>query len=202
VGLGNPGRGYAATRHNVGFMVIERLAERWRIDLAPCKGVRSGRGQFRDSSVLLVEPQRYMNLSGEALVEAVPDLERDDRDAELAVPRAGHRDDVIVVHDDIDLDCGQLRIKRGGGSGGHRGVASIADRCGADFLRVRVGVGRPAVGEDAVAHVLAPFADTERDTVATAIELAADAVESLISDGIEMTMNRFNRRAATLTRAN
>ena len=194
VGLGNPGRRYAASRHNVGFMVIERLSDRWRIPLTVDDAVRMGSGEFREASVTLVEPQRYMNLSGDALVDALPELEPttgDERDAST---------ELIVVHDDMDLARGRLRIKRGGGSGGHRGVESIAMKIGTDFLRVRVGVGRPADGEDAATHVLSSLDADERAELASVVERAADAVESLICDGLEATRNRFNQRAATAAR--
>lgn len=193
VGLGNPGQRYAGTRHNVGFMVIERLAERWSVALAESGGVRMGRGEFSGTAIVLVEPRRYMNLSGEAVVDALPNLKRSMADTSA---EGWGADEIIIVHDDIDLPCGQLRIKRGGGSGGHRGVASIAAQCGADSLRVRVGIGRPAAGGDAAGHVLEPFVADERHTIGTAIERAAEAVESLIRDGLEVTRNRFNRRAA------
>jgi PTH1 family peptidyl-tRNA hydrolase len=187
VGLGNPGRRYAATRHNVGFMVIERLARRWRIAMADdAEGLRIGTGRFAGGPVMLVEPQQYMNRSGETLA---PLRER------VGAP-------MIVVHDELDIPFGQLRVKRGGGSGGHRGVTSLAAACGAEFDRVRVGVGRPAPGEDAVAHVLSPFTADEQAQLDTVIERAADAVEVLINDGLEMAMNRFNQRVPVAARAN
>jgi PTH1 family peptidyl-tRNA hydrolase len=178
VGLGNPGRRYADTRHNVGFMVIERLAQRWHIPLGDdVGGVRIGGGRIKEQQATLVEPHRYMNLSGEAVA-----------------PLRADGDALIVVHDDVDLPCGQLRVKRGGGDGGHLGVASIALCCGAEFDRVRVGVGRPSDEHDTAAHVLAPFGSDEQEVIATAIERAADAVEALLSEGLEAAMNRFNQR--------
>ncbi|MBI1817111.1 MAG: aminoacyl-tRNA hydrolase [Deltaproteobacteria bacterium] len=177
-GLGNPGQRYADTRHNVGFMVIERLAQRWHISLGDdVGGARTGVGRISEQPVTLVEPQRYMNLSGEVV-------------APLRADGAA----LIVVHDDVDVPCGQLRVKRGGGDGGHRGVASIALCCGAEFDRVRVGVGRPSDGHDTSAHVLAPFGADEQEVIGTAIERAADAVEALLSEGLDAVMNRFNQR--------
>lgn len=175
----------------MGFMVIERLAERWRIPLCVNGGVRIGRGRFRDVPVILIEPQRYMNLSGETLVDALPELDHGQDGTSLAKPRTA---EIVVVHDDLDLARGQLRVKRGGGAGGHRGVASIAARSGADFLRIRLGVGRPPEGEDAAEYVLAPLSDEEREELAATIERAAEAVESLVSSGLEATRNRFNQR--------
>jgi len=199
VGLGNPGRRYATTRHNVGFMIIEQLARRWQIALAPADSACIGRGAYRDTQVTLMQPQRFMNLSGDAVVATVPELERsaDGIETDAANPMQ-----LVVIHDDLDLPCGRLRVKRGGGSGGHRGVESIAARCGTEFFRIRVGIGRPAPGHDAAAHVLEPFAPDEEKLIAEAIVRAGDAVEMLISDGVTATMNRFNQRGATPARAN
>jgi PTH1 family peptidyl-tRNA hydrolase len=181
VGLGNPGSRYAATRHNVGFAVAEKLARRWRLPLDPPRcGSRLARGSIDSEQVLLVEPQMYMNMSGAALSHLPPPVSA----AEL-----------IVVHDDIDLDCGRLRIKCGGGSGGHRGVESIAECYGPAFVRVRVGVGRPSTGEDAAEYVLSPFMDVERESIDAAVRRAADAVECILRYGIEVAMNRFNTRS-------
>ncbi|MBI4518204.1 MAG: aminoacyl-tRNA hydrolase [Deltaproteobacteria bacterium] len=186
VGLGNPGRRYAATRHNVGFMVIERLAERWRIELTRAMpGLKIGEGGVAGQAVRLVEPERFMNTSGEALLPLQPQAAS-----------------LIVIHDDIDLAYGQLRVKRGGGAGGHRGVASIMECSGADFVRVRLGVGRPQPGEDAVAHVLAAFRPEELEHLAPLLETAADAVETVLREGLEAAMNRFNQRRPAVAGAN
>ena len=181
VGLGNPGRRYAATRHNVGVMVVAELARRWRLSLRPTPyGSRLAQGLIGDEPVLIVEPQMYMNLSGPALSQLEPPV---------------HAAELIVVHDDLDLDCGRLRIKRDGGSGGHRGIASIVECLGPNFVRVRVGVGRPAVGEDPAAYVLSPFADSEREPIGAAVERAADAVDCILRHGVEVAMNQFNTRS-------
>ena len=181
VGLGNPGSRYAATRHNVGFAVIAELVERWRLPLRQTPyGSRLAHGLINGEQVLVVEPQLYMNLSGPALCRLQPPVNL----AEL-----------IVAHDDLDLDCGRLRIKRGGGSGGHRGIESIVECYGPDFVRVRVGVGRPSAGEDAAAYVLSPFMDMERKPIDVAVKRAADAVECILRHGVEIAMNRFNTRS-------
>jgi len=178
VGLGNPGSRYAETRHNVGFAVIAELVQRWRVLLGPTRnGSRLAHGSIENEQVLLVEPQMYMNMSGEALSQLQPPVSA----AEL-----------IVIHDDLDLACGRLRIKRGGGSGGHRGIDSIVERYGTEFVRVRIGVGRPRAGEDPAEHVLSPFADDEHDSIAAAAKRAADAVQCVLKYGVEVTMNRFN----------
>jgi PTH1 family peptidyl-tRNA hydrolase len=192
VGLGNPGQRYVETRHNVGFMVVDHISERWHIALGPTiKGVRLGRGCWSGLPVALVEPQRYMNMSGEAL-DAVRDELTD----------GGETHELIVIHDDIDLPYGQLRVKRGGGTGGHRGLESISAFYGFDFIRVRVGVDRPALGEEAAAHVLSPFSAAERPGLTGLIERAADAVEALLREGLQATMNRFNQRVPATARDN
>jgi PTH1 family peptidyl-tRNA hydrolase len=188
VGLGNPGPSYVTTRHNVGFMVIERLAERWQIELnRSTDDLRFGLGRYRDRGVGLVQPQSFMNLSGEALLPFVE---------ELGTQTAS----LIVVHDDIDLPFGQLRLKRGGGTGGHRGLESLVGRFGAGFDRVRVGVGRPKEGGDAAGWVLSSFAPEEQEVLAAVVDTAAEAVEALIDVGIVAAMNRYNQRVPGATR--
>lgn len=181
VGLGNPGSRYAATRHNVGVAVIAELAGRWRLTLRQTAyGSHLAQGIIDGEQVLLVEPQLYMNMSGPALSRLQPPVDA----AEL-----------IVVHDDLDIECGRVRIKRGGGSGGHRGIESIAELYGPDFVRVRLGVGRPSEGEDAAAYVLSPFTDEERTPIDAAVRHAADIVECILRHGVEMAMNRFHTRS-------
>ena len=181
VGLGNPGSRYATTRHNVGVTVVAELARRWRLSLGPTPyGSLLARGSIDSEPVLIVEPQMYMNMSGLALSQLQPPVNA----AEL-----------IVVQDDLDLECGRLRIKRGGGAGGHRGVESIVERYGSEFVRVRIGVGRPSVGEDPAEDVLSPFADTEREAIAVAVTRAADAVECILRHGVEVAMNQYNTRS-------
>lgn len=181
VGLGNPGAEYSNTRHNVGFMVVEELASRWRITLgSPEDTARSAWAHIEGEPVRLVEPLRYMNLSGTALTALEP------------TPTA---DTLIVVHDDIDLECGHLRVKRRGGTAGHHGLDSIVAAYGDQFTRVRVGVGRPPLGHDVASFVLSTFDRDEHRLISAAIRRAADAVECIAREGEHIAMNIFNRRS-------
>lgn len=180
VGLGNPGVEYAQTRHNAGFLVVDTLVRRWGIALHSAgDALRVGRGCVGGQAVMVVEPQTFMNCSGTALAQ----LPREVDDA------------LVVVYDDLDLPAGQLRIRRRGGSGGHRGVASIVEQVGPAIARVRVGIGRPPHGADAAAYVLAPLSAADLIALRAGAERAGDAVEYLISDGVEAAMSRFNVRA-------
>jgi len=180
VGLGNPGAEYAQTRHNIGFMVVETIARRWRIGLQEMGSMlRLGSGRIAEHSVRLAEPYAFMNRSGEAL-------------AQLGL-EADHT--LMVVYDDLDLAAGQLRVRPRGSSAGHRGVDSIVDRFGSGFARIRVGIGRPPEGCDVVDYVLAPLAPAELVDITTSVERASDAVECVVIDGTEVAMNRFNARS-------
>src|SRR5512135_2001085 len=171
VGLGNPGPAYVHTRHNVGFMVVDELARRWRASLEPIGGgVRGAQMVIAGEQVMLLEPQLYMNRTGTALAEITPTVAACD---------------LIVIHDDLDLDVGCVRVKRGGGTAGHRGLDSIAEYCGTDFTRIRIGIGRPTSGDEVVDYVLSPFASEQREAVASIVECAADAVECVLQDGEE-----------------
>ncbi|HEX7406058.1 MAG TPA: aminoacyl-tRNA hydrolase [Candidatus Binatia bacterium] len=179
VGLGNPGQEYAGSRHNVGFAVVEELAWRWGLSLGPARHeMRIVLGVVAGKHVALIEPQMYMNMSGPALVGA---------GQEVDVTQ------LVAVHDDLDLELGGIRVKRGGGTAGHRGLRSIVECYGEDFVRVRIGVGRPP-GKDAITYVLSKFNDEERETIAAAITRAADAVECIVAEGEERAMNTFNVR--------
>jgi PTH1 family peptidyl-tRNA hydrolase len=184
VGLGNPGPEYARTRHNVGFAVVERLAA----EAGACLSVNrfeadAAAAAVSGAPVLLLKPRTFMNRSGLAVSAWL---------VELRLPASG----LIVVHDDLDLPLGRLRVVGSAGSGGHRGVASIQEVLGTqDFPRVRVGIGRPAEGEDAVERVLEEFASEEIPVVAEMIERAAAAVGTLISSGLAAAMDRYNARA-------
>ena len=183
VGLGNPGSEYARTRHNLGFMVLDELARRWGARFGRLRrGSRVARAHFNGEPVNLIEPLMFMNCSGDALARLDADLR--------PTP-----DEMIVVHDDLDLSCGRVAIKKGGGTGGHRGLASLVRWGGPDFVRARVGVGRPPAGQDPAVYVLRPFRSTELPVLERAIHRAADAVEAILSDGPERAMNAFNSRA-------
>lgn len=182
VGLGNPGPRYAHTRHNAGFLVVDSLARRWRIpmELDVSGRLRHGSGTIRDRAVMLMQPQTYMNCSGEPIAGAI-----------------AADDQVIAVFDDLDLPEGGLRVRGGGGAGGHRGVASLLEHVGDRFLRVRVGIGRPSAGEDVAAYVLEPLAADAAQRLADAAERAADAIECVLVEGLSAAMNRFNARPAS-----
>jgi PTH1 family peptidyl-tRNA hydrolase len=182
VGLGNPGPKYADTRHNVGFMVVERLAARGGARFKAHRGNAADVAEARiaGTRVVLVKPRSYMNLSGGPVASVV-------RYYRVPVDR------LVVVHDDIDLAFGAIRVKRGGGEGGHNGLRSISQSLNTkDYLRVRFGIGRPPGRQDPADFVLRRFSAAERAEVDLAVELCADAVEALLTDGLEPTQNRFH----------
>lgn len=181
VGLGNPGREYAGTRHNIGFDVVDELARRWGVQLRPWKSVAdvavvSARGG------VLVEPQTFMNLSGDAV-------------SRVAAFHKLTPADVLVIVDEVQLPVGRLRVRRSGSAGGHNGLKSIIQHIGAEFPRLRIGVGRGDPKWDLADHVLSRFAREERDEVAESVQRAADAAELFLADGTEAVMNRFNADA-------
>ena len=185
VGLGNPGPRYERNRHNVGFMVVDKLAERHRIDVGrkrPHAFVGEGNADLSGEAVrvVLAKPRTYMNESGEAVVR-------------LAQASGAPKARMLVIYDDLDLPLGKLRVRAKGSPGGHNGIKSIVARLGTDaFPRIRVGIGRPTGVEGAVGHVLGDFTAGERDRIAPAMALAADAVEWTIAHGVESAMNCFN----------
>lgn len=182
VGLGNPGKDYEGTRHNVGFRVVESLA-----DEADASFKRQARMNARTCGcevggvrVLLVEPLTFMNLSGDAV------------GAVLRWNRLGP-EDLTVVYDDADLPTGALRIRPKGGPGGHNGMKSVIERLGTDdFVRIRIGVGRDPGGQGLVDHVLGAFSREERPAIDEAVKQAATAVKVLVREGVDRAMNQFN----------
>jgi PTH1 family peptidyl-tRNA hydrolase len=180
VGLGNPGSEYRGTRHNVGFEVIDLLAERHRIKLD--KGryqARLGSGQIGDVPVWLVKPLTYMNLSGKSV-------------APLARECGLSPDRILVVADDLDLKLGRLRLKPGGSAGGHNGHKSIIASLGSsEYPRLKIGIDA-ASGGTTIDHVLGPFSRSERDTIDLALGRAADGVEAIVQRGLEAGMNLVN----------
>ena len=171
VGLGNPGPSYARTRHNVGFEVAELLATRMagRFSTHKRSGADVCEGRLAGRRAVLVKPRSFMNVSGGPVTAAL---------RFFSVPLS----ELIVVHDDLDLPLGVVRLKRGGGEGGHNGLRSISKSLGSrDYLRVRIGIGRPPGRMDPADYVLKPFAATDRPAVALAYEEAAEAVELLLS---------------------
>jgi PTH1 family peptidyl-tRNA hydrolase len=182
-GLGNPGRRYAKTRHNIGFLVLDRFACRQKSAWKEQKGFATvGSHLVGDTRILLVKPQTYMNRSGEVIREIL--------DAS-GVPT----ESLIVVHDDMDLPFETMKLKRGGGSGGHRGIESILCELGSDrFLRVKLGIGRPRAGEQPEDYVLGRFPDEQEARLPLFLERGAEALECVLEEGIDRAMNRFNTR--------
>jgi len=181
VGLGNPGRTYDGTRHNVGFDVLDLLAGRHRLEWesAPADALIA---KWRAESVLLAKPLTFMNLSGYAVGDLL-------RFYKIDLP------DLFVVVDDANLELGRLRARPSGSAGGHNGLKSIIGALGTEeFARLRVGVGRGDARRDLADHVLAKFDPDERTDVAEAVGRAADAAELFVAEGIEPVMNRFNRK--------
>jgi PTH1 family peptidyl-tRNA hydrolase len=179
LGLGNPGPRYAGTRHNIGGAVVERLARRWRIDLAEGRDTHAGgQGNVAGTPVYLAVSRVFMNLSG----QAVRGLWN----------RMGRRpENLIVVQDDIDLPLGAVRLKEGGGDGGHKGIRSVIEALGASgFARVRVGVGRPEEKGQVVDYVLERFGPAEAEAADAAAERAADAVEAVLAEGFTAAQAR------------
>ena len=182
VGLGNPGSRYRLTRHNLGFMIVDALAERWRISIGGKRHeAELGTGEVASTRVVLAKPQTFMNASGESVAKL----------------RRLHRlepADILAIYDDLDLPLGRIRLRAEGGAGGHNGVASLISVLGKGFPRLRVGIGRPPGGADPVGYVLEPFETSERALVQEAIARAADGAESWLEQGLEPTMNVVNRR--------
>jgi len=182
VGLGNPGPKYAHNRHNVGFMVVEALAARWR---APAfrdkfKG-RFAKAAHGERDAILLQPMAYMNLSGDSVQPAMAFFK-------LSL------EDVLVIHDEMDLPFGTVRLKVGGGAGGHNGLKSIAERCGGNqFVRLRIGIDRPGRGYTGESWVLSDFTASERAELPDIISVAVQAVESCLSAGAVRAMNWLHR---------
>lgn len=171
VGLGNPGRSYSRTRHNAGFLVAEELAKRHGGSWRKKKNAETADANLGPAGATLVKPQTYMNNSGSAV--------------------ASYKNDyLIVIHDELDLPAGAVRVKVGGGAGGNNGLRSVTGRIGPDFVRVRIGIGRPPIGVTVTDHVLGKMETVVRE----AVPRAADAVEAIVERGAEAAMNEFNVR--------
>jgi len=180
-GLGNPGLRYKNTRHNIGFRVIGLLASKLGIRLSSKRfHSKNGRVRFAGKEVILLCPQTYMNESGRSIKACVDFFCLD-------------TEKLLVLHDDIDLPLGRIRIARDGGSGGHRGIISIIEHLGTrEFARVRIGIGRPRYGEAIEAFVLSPFYENEKSVVEKVVELSAQACEAFVREGLQSAMNHFN----------
>jgi PTH1 family peptidyl-tRNA hydrolase len=189
VGLGNPGRFYANNRHNIGFICLNYFARQQGIhfDRKQCMA-RTGTGIVDDTQVVLAKPQTYMNLSGQAVSRLVKKFNISP-------------DNLIVVHDDLDLPLGKVRTRLGGSSAGHKGIESIITELGRqDFVRIRVGISRPEPNEDAseiseadiIRYVLGDFAPDEKQTVNLVIAKVSDAIFCLLNEGLKAVMNKYN----------
>jgi PTH1 family peptidyl-tRNA hydrolase len=181
VGLGNPGPGYAGNRHNAGFMVVDELARRvgGRFSAHKC-GADVLEARLAGRRVVLARPRSYMNISGPAVAATA-------RYFKISPT------DVVVVHDDLDLDYGVLRLKRGGGEGGHNGLRSVSACLGTkDYLRVRFGIGRPPGRMDPADYVLRDFSPVQRQELDLLVDRCADAVEQLLAQGLAATQNQLH----------
>ena len=191
VGLGNPGRSYLNNRHNIGFTCLSYLARQVgiRFDKKVCLS-RTGSGEVGGNKLILARPQTFMNLSGRSVSRLVKKF-------------SINLDDLIVIHDDLDLPLGRIRIRQGGSSGGHKGVSSIINELGSrDFIRIRVGIGRPVtpfIGEaDITDYVLSSFTTEEKKTMAQVIPEVSKAVLCLLTEGLVAAMDKYNQSFAKL----
>lgn len=184
VGLGNPTKEYEGTRHNVGFAVIDAIAEKYNISVTERKNrAFCGKGIINGQKVLLAKPQTYMNLSGES-VRGLLDYYKIDEESEL-----------IVIYDDISLDVGQLRIRKKGSAGGHNGIKNIISHLGTDvFQRIKVGVGEKPKEYDLADYVLGHFSKAEKEVMEDGYMRAIEAVELMLQGETDMAMNQFNKK--------
>jgi len=182
VGLGNPGRRYARTRHNAGFLAVDFLAKRWGVRLWRRRfGAAYGKKTVAAREVFLVQPHTYMNLSGTSVAPWVGDLGLD-------------LDHLLVICDDLNLPAGAVRLRTQGSAGGHKGLQSLIEELGADkYPRLRVGIGSPPAGEDAADYVLAPLGRADDEQFQKTLARAADAAESWFRRGAAATMAAFNQ---------
>ena len=188
VGLGNPGPQYETTRHNVGFLALDMLGDSLGIGSISSKYCNSftGIGRYRGEKLVLAKPQTFMNRSGLAV-------------AQLAAAYGCCPEEIIIIHDDVDLELGRMRIRNHGGHGGHKGVQSILNELGADnFFRIKIGVGRPPEGMDTPDYVLSVFDNSELEILNKVLPVVKEAALTLISQGAQAAMNRFNRFGADL----
>lgn len=185
-GLGNPTKEYENTRHNIGFMAIDALAEKYSISVMSCKHkALIGKGTINGNKVVLVKPLTYMNLSGEA-IRAVIDYYKADAESEL-----------IVIYDDVSLDVGQLRIRKKGSAGGHNGIKNIIAQLGQDtFLRIKIGVGEKPKGYDLADYVLGHFNKEELVVMKDSLEKVDGAVNLMLAGEVDRAMNDYNKKSS------
>ena len=182
VGLGNPEPEYSYTRHNMGFDVINKIAKKCEIDISRTKfNGLYGSGIIKDEKVILLKPQTYMNLSGDSVIQ-------------FANFYKLNPEEIIVIYDDIDTNPGKIRIRKKGGAGTHNGMKSVVSRLNSeDFPRVRVGIGMPEFKGDLVNYVIGNITDEDYEELKKGINKASEAVASIIKDGIDMAMNKYNK---------
>lgn len=185
-GLGNPTKEYENTRHNIGFMAIDALAEKYGISVMSCKHkALIGKGTINGNKVVLVKPLTYMNLSGEA-IRAIIDYYKADAESEL-----------IVIYDDVSLDVGQLRIRKKGSAGGHNGIKNIIAQLGHDmFLRIKIGVGEKPKGYDLADYVLGHFNKEELAVMKESLEKVDGAVNLMLAGEVDRAMNDYNKKSS------
>ena len=185
-GLGNPTKEYENTRHNIGFMAIDALAEKYSISVMSCKyKALIGKGTINGNKVVLVKPLTYMNLSGEA-IRAIIDYYKADAESEL-----------IVIYDDVSLDVGQLRIRKKGSAGGHNGIKNIIAQLGHDtFLRIKIGVGEKPKGYDLADYVLGHFSKEELAVMKDSLEKVDGAVNLMLAGEVDRAMNDYNKKSS------
>ncbi|MCT2534313.1 aminoacyl-tRNA hydrolase [Aquibacillus koreensis] len=182
VGLGNPGRKYAKTRHNIGFMVIDEMAKRykWKLNKKKFNGIYAIEA-IGTEKVLLLEPQTFMNLSGESLQPLIDFYD-------IAI------EDIVVIYDDLDLPPGKIRLRQKGGHGGHNGIRSIIDQLGTkEFKRIRVGIGRPQAPISVTDYVLGKFSDEDTEEIENSIDRSIKACEAWMNKPFQEVMNEYNQ---------
>jgi len=185
VGLGNPGSDYKHTRHNIGFMVIDELIYRHNATKLSSSSFSGELYKFQNTCVslenhFLLKPLTYMNLSGESVIK---------------VKQFYKLEDVVVIHDDLDLPFGALRFKKGGGNGGHNGLKSIDSKISREYIRVRMGIGKPEHKGEVVSYVLSPFSENEKKCLKEWIDKCCDAVEFLLTHSLEDTSSKYSQKA-------
>lgn len=188
VGLGNPGKKFAFTIHNAGFLLVEKLAETYSIVFKREENFNAflGRGKIEEEKILIAKPLTYMNNSGIAVKALVTELKI-------------NLTDLIIVHDDVNLPLGILRIRVGGGDGGHKGIRSIIENlCNKEFIRLRLGVGFPALGESLTDYVLSEFSPDKFRIFQEEVKLGCEAIKVIVTQGVVIAMNKFNRKGVIM----
>jgi len=184
VGLGNPGRSYTNNRHNIGFACINHFARSCGIKFSQKQGkARTGTGKVAGNEVVLAKPQTFVNSSGEAVSQLVKKFNI-------------NLEDLIIIHDDLDLPLAKIRLRYGSSSGGHKGINSIIKELGSqDFIRIRIGIGRPAEAEEEkiIAYVLSDFTSEQKQAIAPVIPRVTEALLCLLTEGLTIAMDRFNK---------